>query len=324
MIRLGIIGFGYMGSTLGKLLVESDRLRARAKLIAVCDVAESARAKARELGVENLYSDYRDLIDNAGIDAVIIATPPRFHEEQAIYALRRGLYVLLEKPMSTNLESARRIAEADSGKLMIAFSLYFHKMYRDIYRIVEGLGGPLYMWHVALGNKPPYDWIGKKDISGGMINEHAVHVLFVYMWYGGRIKEVHARTWRVRSDIEIEDNAALTLVHESGAVSHYFQSWSGGHRYRKWGVQARRGRVTVESYLSGPYTMSSIDGRIETIEFSEPIELMYINELESFLDHVERGDRPYPGSAQGLEVQEVVEAIYIASREGRAVKLPLA
>jgi len=264
------------------------------------------------------------MMDSAGLDAVIIATPPYVHEEQAVYALRKGLYVLLEKPMSTTLESAKRISEADSGKLMIAFSLYFHGMYREVAKALEELGGPIYMWHVALGRIPGYPWIGRRELSGGMINEHAVHVLFVYMWYGGEVKEVLAKTWTLGQGIDIEDNAAITMIHKGGAVSHYFQSWSGGHRYRKWGIQARKGRITVEGYLAGPYTISRVDGAEETKRFDEPVEEMYVRELEEFLNSVENGLKPYPGSSEGLKVQEVVEAIYRSAHSGEPVKLPLA
>ncbi len=321
MIRLGIIGFGFMGSTLGKLLVSRDELRAKAKLVAVCDIDSNALNKAKELGVEATYNDYKELIDNAGIDAVIIATPPHLHEEQAVYALKKGLYVLLEKPMSVDLDSAKRIYECDNGKLMMAFSLYFHDMYRDIAKALEDLGGPLYLWHVALGKLPPYPWIGKKGLSGGMINEHAVHVLFVYTWYAGEVEEVFARTWTLSEGLEIEDNAAITMIHRSGAASHYFQSWSGGHRYRKWGIQAKLGRITVESYLAGPYKISRVDGYEETREFSKPIDEMYVNELRSFIDCVENGLKPFPGAKEGLEIQRIVDAIYRSAREGRVVRI---
>ncbi len=324
VVKLGIVGVGFMGGTLLELL--KKEFASRAQVVAVCDVADQALEKARSLGVEKLYKDYDEMLDKESLDAVIVATPPHLHREHAIKALRRGLYVLLEKPMARNLEEAKEIAAHAGNRLMIAFSLRFHELYQMVKNYLDReLGEVLFQWHVALGKIPPMPWVGKKEISGGMINEHTVHVLYIFRWYAGEVREVIARTWTIQSGIDIEDNAAVTLIHENGAVSQLVQSWSGGHRWRKWGVQAKNGRVTVEDYLVGLYRVSRNDGSvIAEGEFNKPVEHLWINELRAFLDSVENGWKPEPNEVDGLRVQEIVEAIYRSAQSGTVVKLPLA
>ena len=322
MISLGVVGFGFMGSTLSRIVME--RLSDRARIAAVCDVDPRALERARSLGIEALYRDLDEMLEKESLDAVIVATPPALHAEQAIKALDRGLYVLLEKPMAVNLEQAAEIYRHARGRLMMGFSLRFHEMYIELKRLMESeLGDPVFQWHIALGRVPSTPWVADERMSGGMINEHAVHVLYVFRWFAGEAREVFARMWRVSEGIQIEDNASLTIVHESGAVSLYAQSWSGGHRWRKWGVQCRRGRATFESYLEGRYTIS-VGNRVEERVFDKPVEHMYVNEMRYFIDCVENGWRPSPNEVDGLRVQEIVEAYRISAMKGQVVKLPLA
>ena len=321
MISIGVVGFGFMGSTLSQIVMKS--LRDRARIVAVCDTDDSALERARSLGQVSLYKSIDDMLEKESLDAVIIATPPAYHAEQAVKALRRGLYVLLEKPMATSLEQAMEIYSNARGKLMMGFSLRFHEMYIEARKLIdESLGAPVFQWHIALGRAPSTPWIADERISGGMINEHAVHVLYVFRWFAGEVRQVFARMWRASPSLGIEDNAALMLVHESGAVSMYAQSWSGGHRWRKWGMQCLRGRATFEGYLGGCYTIS-IGDRVEERSFDKPVEHMYLNELKHFIDCVENGWRPSPNEVDGIRVQEIVEAYKLSAQRGEPVKLPL-
>ncbi len=326
VVTLGICGIGFMGGLLLELLTKDGELRSRAKVAAVCDIRQEALEKARSLGVQSLYTSYTDMLEKESLDAVIIATPPHLHKEQAVEALKKGLYVLLEKPMSVDLRSALEIYRNAGNRLMLAFSLYFHELFQKIKKYLDTeLGEPLWMWHIAYGKLPPAEWVRYREYSGGMLNEHTVHVFFVYRWYAGEVSEVWASTWTIQSGITIEDNAAVTIRHRDGAVSVLLQSWSGGHRWRKWGIQASRGRATVEGYLVDEYVVSRSDGTVlEQGRWDKPVEHMYINELKAFLDAVENRMKPYPNEEDGIKVQEIVEAIYRSAKEGRPIKLPIA
>ncbi len=318
--RIGIIGLGSMGYIHLKILASS--FKDKAVLAAVCDVSDEALNKARALGVTRLYKDYNEMLEKESLDAVIIATPPYLHKEQAIRALRQGLYVLLEKPMATSLEDVLEIARHANNRLMVAFSLRYHGLYRKVKKYLdEKLGKPLMQWHIALGRIPPMPWVVDKSKSGGMVNENSIHVLYQFYWYAGRVKEVYARTWRITPNITIEDNASITLLHEGDTASILVHSWSASHRWRKWGVQAERGTVTCEGYLSGEYRISSNGVVVEEGVYDKPVEDMYASQLADFIDSVVNRWKPKVNEEDGVHVHKVINAIYESARTGRPVKV---
>jgi len=317
-VRIGLIGVGEMGGIHLRLLAAHPL----AELVGVCDTDAGVRERVeREYSVRT-YADYRALIEEGRPDAVIIATPPYLHPEQALYALEAGLYVLLEKPLAVDLEGAKRVCEAAAGRLMMAFSLRFHGLYRRIAEHLDSLGRVVSQWHLALGRMPRNSWVGHKEKSGGMINEHAVHMLYVFLWYAGEVEEVYARLWRLGEERDIEDTATVELVHASGATSTLIQTWWAGHRLRNWGVQCEGGTVTVEGYLGGPYKVSRADmSTVEEGVFEEPVEEMYRRQLDHFLDCVIQGKRPAVNEEDGLRIQRLVAAIHRSAAEGRPVRL---
>ena len=318
--KIGLVGVGSIGYIHLRLLV--SELKDDATPAAVCDIDGKALDRARELGVTKLYGDYDEMLEEEDLDAVIIATPPYLHREQAIKALKKGLYVLLEKPMGVTLEDALEIARHAGNKLMIAFSLRYHGLYRKIKDRLDGmLGKPLMQWHIALGKMPPTPWIADKNKSGGMINENSIHILYQFYWYAGKVREIYARTWRTTPNITIEDNAAITLVHEEDTVSVLLHSWTTSHRWRKWGLQAEKGTVTCEGYLGGEYRISHGGRVIEEGTYSEPIEVMYTNQLRDFLEAIVNEWKPPVNEEDGVHIHKIINAVYESSIKDKPIRI---
>jgi len=323
-IRIGLTGLGYIGQIHLKLLMENPQV----EVAGVCDISRKALETVKnQYQLEKLYSNFGEMIEEEEIDGVVIATPPHIHVQQALLALKKGLYVMIEKPMSTTLEEAKKIYDVakNTNKLMIGFSLRFHGLYMKVKDYIESgkLGDIIFQWHIALGKTPPTPWIKDVRKSGGMINEHSVHMIYYFKWFAGAVKEVNAKCWRLQEDSTIEDNAVVNLIHESGAVSTILQSWTASHRWRRWGLQLTNGTVTVEGYLEGPYKITCKDNTLEEGYFKEPVEDMYRRELKHFIECIKREEKPTVNEKDGIEVQEIVEAIYMSAREGKSVKLPL-
>lgn len=319
MVDLAIIGVGGMGSAHFRYAKEAG-----ARVVAVADVDE-ARLKPYEAQGVRTYRDYVKMLDEGGFDGVVIATPPKMHVEQAVYALRRGYYVFLEKPMASNLEGARLVYNEAKGRgrLMVGFTLRFHRLYIMVKDILDSrLGKPINMWHIALGTMPQTGWLRVKDISGGILNEHGVHVLYQYYWYAGRIIDVYADKLTLTKGIDVEDNVVVTMRHESGATSIFLLSWSGGHGWRRWGLNAENGRITVEGYVNGEYTISDLNGNIVSKgAFTESIDHAYVLELRHFVDCIVNHTRPIVNEEDGYHVQQVVEAAYRSAETHEKVSI---
>lgn len=107
--NLGVIGAGMYG----KILMRSFRQDERASILWVNSASEeTTRSAAEEFGVEKWSLDYRDVLADPAVDAVVIATPPYLHAEQLLAALEAGKHVLLEKPMAESRESVSQIVAA--------------------------------------------------------------------------------------------------------------------------------------------------------------------------------------------------------------------
>src|SRR5215204_2000398 len=107
--NLGIIGAGMYGKVLMRYFQQDER----ANIIWVNSASEATtKSAAEEFGIKNWSTDYRDVLADTTIDAVVIATPPFLHADQLEAALSAGKHVLLEKPIAESRESLQRIVKA--------------------------------------------------------------------------------------------------------------------------------------------------------------------------------------------------------------------
>ena len=122
-LRIGVIGLGLIGGLHARIVHECPN----AVLAAVTDINEgAARAAAARYGFQ-WSADFRRMCDEAALDAVCICTPDQFHLENALYAAKKGLHLLIEKPIATTEREAREItaAAAQAGvRMMVSHVLH--------------------------------------------------------------------------------------------------------------------------------------------------------------------------------------------------------
>ena len=138
-IRIGIIGTGGIAHAhMGAYCKRDD-----VEIVAGCDlIPGKAEAFFREFGLENVrcYTSHEEMLDAETLDAVSVCTYNRQHAAPTIYALNKGVNVLLEKPFTVTLDEAAAMmrAEKASGKILtIGFQPRFDKNMQQIKRIVE-------------------------------------------------------------------------------------------------------------------------------------------------------------------------------------------
>ena len=216
-ITVGVIGVGGRGSSLlGAMLKRSD-----VRVAAVCDVDEQRRAAAKEkVGSKaTAYGDYRQVLDRADIDAVLIATPDHWHALTTIHACQAGKDVYCEKPLSHSLVEGRRMVEAARKHKRVVQTGTQHRTERDIREVCELIRSgrigrvnhvELWMWEnpyyvKSPGVEPPahldWDrWLGPapkvayhpkrchfnfrwfRDYAGGYMTDWGAHMLNVVTW----------------------------------------------------------------------------------------------------------------------------------------------
>ena len=137
-LRVGIIGIGWYAA-----LNHVPRFRetGRAEIVAISRRNPDRLALAqRELNVPTAYTDWRELLDQAELDAVVISTPNNLHAQPTIAALERGLHVLVEKPLTlTNQEAQAMIQAAQKAQrvLMVGYNSRGMTSWRAVKRVLE-------------------------------------------------------------------------------------------------------------------------------------------------------------------------------------------
>ncbi|MBQ8305167.1 MAG: Gfo/Idh/MocA family oxidoreductase [Blautia sp.] len=103
-IITAVIGAGFIGA----VHIETIRRLGKVRIVALCD-ANGAEEKAAQFGIEQVFTDYREMIDSCDLDAVHICTPNFTHYEIAKYAIGHGVNFICEKPFTTTVEQAEEL-----------------------------------------------------------------------------------------------------------------------------------------------------------------------------------------------------------------------
>lgn len=209
MLRVGIVGFGFMGQTHYKCWKQVEG----AEVVAICDVnpniEEDTKRAVGNIGdgqaevdfsTLEVYSDFDRMLAGAGLDAVSITLPTYLHPDNAIKALSAGLHVMCEKPMALTAEACKpMIAAAESsGKvLQIGHCVRFWPEYAKAKELVDSgeYGKVIAATFQRLGAAPTWsidNWFLDEQRSGGMALDLHIHDTDYVQYLFGMPKAVHS------------------------------------------------------------------------------------------------------------------------------------
>ena len=175
-LNLGIIGYGGFGPFIHRAWAQLDAINVRA----VADADPT-----RQPGGVTFYTSWQELVADPHLDLVAVATPPRTHAEIACSAMEAGKHVLVEKPLATTREDARRILAVRDRTGRVAtvdFMLRFNPVVEALYAWSRN-GSFGRLRRVVVENYaqdetlPPEHWFWNHALSGGILIEHAVHFI---------------------------------------------------------------------------------------------------------------------------------------------------
>lgn len=204
---------------------------------------DNAVATARRWGAQYAGTDYREVLEDPDVDAVIIATRHNLHATMALQALRAGKHVLLEKPLALSASELRDIeqffANAASTSttpiLLTGFNRRFSPHARRAREWVERRGNPMLLdYRMNAGYIPPDHWTQSSEGGGRNLGE-ACHIydLFTYLT-GGRIEQVQAAAIRpATAYYKGQDNFTSSLSFDDGSVATLTYTALGSKDYPK-------------------------------------------------------------------------------------------
>jgi predicted dehydrogenase/threonine dehydrogenase-like Zn-dependent dehydrogenase len=221
--KLNVAVIGASGFARGVHLPHLSRIREVHVRAVVTGHGDTAKEVGHQFGVDYVSTDYRDVLADPDIDAVVIATRHNLHAEMTIAAAQAGKAIFLEKPMALNeeeLEAIVGVLEETQVPFMVGLNRRFSPAARKVRERVERRSNPLVaLYRVGAGMLPPTHWVHTEEGGGRIIGE-ACHMfdLFSY-WVGASVEEITAQALSPHTDHVLStDNFSATLKYEDGSV----------------------------------------------------------------------------------------------------------
>lgn len=208
MLRIGLVGLGFMGRTHLENYVRLEAEGLAIKVVALCDIdpeklegnAVAGNIDTGDSAIDfSLYAKYTsvsEMIEKEQLDYVDLALPTYLHRDITIECLNKGLHVLCEKPMASNSQECEEMiaaAEANGKQLMIGQCLRFWPAYVYLKEAVEnGTYGKVTSGYFYRGGATPTwgPWLIDKEKSGGALLDMHVHDIDMVNWLFGKPESV--------------------------------------------------------------------------------------------------------------------------------------
>ncbi|MBV4366336.1 Gfo/Idh/MocA family oxidoreductase [Erwinia phyllosphaerae] len=329
-VRVGLIGAGRMGS------FHAENLAWRvpgATLAAVADPQPGAAAKlAEKLGVEKAYSNLHELLMDAEIDAVVIASPARTHAEWVIAAVSAGKHVFCEKPMAVTLDEADRAIAAAKGAgvvLQVGFNRRFDSGFAAAIAAVKaGENGTTQLSRSvtrdpALRDPAPIpQWT--------IFLETLIHDFdtLLHFNYGAKPVEVYALADAlVRPDFKdkgLLDTSVVTIRFDNGAIATAEANFQAVYGYDVRGeVFGSKGMLQAGHINATNCVRYHADGiAIETSRMdSDLLREAYVMEMIEFARCIRTGETPRATGEDARNALEIALACIESVKHGQPVKL---
>ncbi len=341
-IRFGLIGCGGQGGYLS----EAAAITGQADLVACADLRpERAEQSAARFGYARWFGSAGEMLDEAEIDAVIVATSHGQLQPAALEAVQAGKHALVEKPMALTAAEGRTLVEAarEAGvRLMVGYTLRLLPERREMRRLLEA-GAVGEVTHVLGGQLIGQmgGWLAERERGGGPLYYVGSHALDFILWMAGApVERVFAEVNRAAQG-GVETDASISIRFEGGILGQLLTSQRMGGRYGWCDVIGTAGRlravwetaeVYVESRAMPEYAMPT---RIEVPATAHhpqfPPEagarlsgFKYVRswaaEMAEFIGAIREDRDPSPSGEDGLRVLEVIDAAFESERTGAPVE----
>ncbi|ESU31781.1 hypothetical protein G3A_14780 [Bacillus sp. 17376] len=353
--RVGIIGTGFGAKVHAPMMDHHEGF----EVVAISSVSRGNIEEARKAsGIENVYADWRQMIEKETLDLVVVASAVHLHKEMVAAAFEKGVHVVCEKPMAMDTaETEEMITDRDKAdKLaLINHEFRFLPARMKIKEIMESgkLGGILHVrYECSFANytgltTKPRGWLGQEEKGGGMLGAIGSHMTDALQWWmDSSFKDVfaqlpiHIPTWtdengntenRTADDAfqiigSLENGATVTLELLS-AARQTDHTW----RLEIYGTEGTLVMLDDKKVLlstgNSPLEEVELEPELEAPSSMPQVAARYYNGFQRALDAlyetlVSSEKHPYLADFEhGHSTQKVLDAVRTSAREGRKVEV---
>ncbi len=294
MIKTALVGLGKMGISHCAIVNANPKVN----LVAVCDTNSFVLDTFKKYSKIKCYTDYNELLKNEELDAIVVATPTKFHYSMVKSALEKNIHVFCEKPFSlTAKEGMELVSLAKKNKLInqVGFHNRFLGTFKELKRLVEkNIIGEIYHFiGEAYGPVVTKDkgstWRGKKEEGGGCLMDYASHVINLIQYIVGLPVKADGSILKNIYSKGVEDAVYSTLYLENGVSGNLSVNWSD-ETYRKMStsitVLGKGGKIICDATELKIYIKE--ENKSENLEKGWNIK--YITDLTDGVDFYLRGE----------------------------------
>jgi predicted dehydrogenase len=264
-LKAGIIGAGWIG----RRHAETISGRGDIEVAAVCDVHPGRAAEVASLNGAEVFTDWRQMLDRAALDALWICTPPRTHAPPAVAALEAGLPLYLEKPIARSLADADEIvaaAERGAGVCTVGYQWRAVDVLGDLRRALAGRPVGCLVGQ-SVGGTQSRPWFLDQAAGGGNLLERGSHHIDLARVLAGEIVAVQAAASRVRlaprpagGAGDIDDAVSVLLHFATGALGTIVVAWTDDGLPGRYLVELTTADAALRLDLDPDFRLSGTSG----------------------------------------------------------------
>jgi predicted dehydrogenase len=320
-ISVGVVGCGYWGP----LLVRNLKGLPNCNLKAVCDASEARLKHLKELYPElDGVTDHEQFLNGMDLDAIVIATPVKYHYSLAKASLLAGKHTFIEKPMassSAECEELIEIAERNGLVLMIDHTFLYSSPVRKIMEIVEA------------GDIGDIRYINSRRLNLGLFQKDinvawdlAPHDISIILHILGEFPITVNCQGNAHVTPHVEDVTNMSLYFRHKRFATIQSSWLEPRKIREMTIVGTRRMIVYDdlqthekiriydvrverpphydTFAEFHYSYHYGDSYIPHIQQEEPLKVV----CQHFVDCIENKTRPLTGGREGLEMVRILEA----------------
>jgi len=338
-LGVGIVGTGWVSGQYIRAFEAEPRTEVRAL---VSREKERAHAKAEEYGITRAraYEHLEKMLDDPGIQIVVLATPHPLHVSQGVAAAKAGKHIVIEKPVALNLANLRRLqsaVEAAKVKTVVSFVLRWNPLFENIRAMIEGgtVGKIFYAEVDYMNASDPahahHAWNIKKEMGGSSLLTGGCHAVDALRWFV-RKKAVEVFAYANTSaqnplQYEYEPNSVTLVRFEDGTIGKVASSIECVMPY-SFNIQllGDQGTIRNNQLFTKRWPGQKGWATVPTVlpDSGDVAHHPFRDEVSHFVDCIVNNTDSHANLQDAAITHEICFASEISIREHRPVSLPLA
>lgn len=328
MQKVAIVGAGNMARVHSNAYAGMPN----ADLVGIMDIRAEAAEKLATAHDAQAFTDFDQMLRELNPDVVDVCTPTPWHKEYAIKGMRAGKHVVTEKPMARTLEDCKEmITEAEKAKVkfMVAHVLRFFPEFAAAKAQIDAgaVGNPAIVRTTRGGGFPHAwnDWYGNFEWSGGLTLDLIIHDFDWLRWCFGDAERVFAKGLAERK-MEHLDYALVTIRFKSGVIAHVEGTWANPSGFAvKFEVAGDKGLIDYSNKTAMPILIAVKETEDKrqgvAVPESPTAQNPYFQELQHFIDCVEKGEQPSITPEDGMRAVQISLGALESIRTGKPVQI---